>query len=161
MKEIVAKSYIGVMHYLKFNKLNYTSIDNFFLAKFQSQIKHLVDFSDREWYSLERCRRLVWNFEKQNLRIKYKKVNHGNKSMLLGHEYILWDLTQRYIRGRFQEIKSLKIKYKKIPKKISKNFQSSLEFLLYDDEIEEPKKQSKKRSAGRSAEQLPKRSKLA
>ena len=57
MKEIVAKSYIGVMHYLKFNKLNYTSIDNFFLAKFQSQIKHLVDFSDREWYSLERCRR--------------------------------------------------------------------------------------------------------
>jgi len=24
----------------------------------------------------------------------YYKVNHGNKSMLLGHEYILWDLTQ-------------------------------------------------------------------
>ena len=44
---------------------------------------------------------------------------------------------KRFIRGRIEEIKDLKIKYKKIPKKISKNFQSSLEFLLYDDEDEE------------------------
>ena len=44
---------------------------------------------------------------------------------------------KRFIRGRIEEIKDLKIKYKKIPKKISKNFQSSLEFLIYADENED------------------------
>ena len=57
MKEIVAKSYIGVQHFIQFFKLDYTSLDHSFIAKFQSQIQHLVEPSDREWYSLERCRR--------------------------------------------------------------------------------------------------------
>ena len=60
MKEIVAKSYIGVQHFIKFFKLDWTSLDHLFLAKFQSQIQHLVNFSYREWYSLERCRRWVF-----------------------------------------------------------------------------------------------------
>ena len=59
MKENVAKSYIGVLHFMKFFQLDATSVDEFFLAKFQSQIQHLVVPSEREWYSLERCRRLV------------------------------------------------------------------------------------------------------
>ena len=57
MKENVAKSYIGVLHFIKFFQLDSTSVDEFFLAKFQSQIQHLVVPSEREWYSLERCRR--------------------------------------------------------------------------------------------------------
>ena len=56
-KEIVAKSYIGVMHFIKFFKLNYKSVDDLFLSKFQSQIQHLVAPEEREWYSIERCRR--------------------------------------------------------------------------------------------------------
>ena len=57
MKENVAKSYIGVLHFIKFFKLDATSVDEFFLSKFQSQIQHLVVPSEREWYSMERCRR--------------------------------------------------------------------------------------------------------
>ena len=56
-KEIVAKSYIGVMHFMKFFKLDHESVDDFFLTKFQSQIQHLVAPKEREWYSFERCRR--------------------------------------------------------------------------------------------------------
>ena len=56
-KEIVAKSYIGVQHFIKFFKLDYKSVDDFFLSKFQSQIQHLVPPKEREWYSFERCRR--------------------------------------------------------------------------------------------------------
>ena len=83
------------------------------------------------------------------------KANHGNKNMLLGKEFILWDLTQvgfqisasmlhniclpfvnhfkRYIRGKITKLKQMKVKYKPIPKKIQRKFRSSLEFLLYDD----------------------------
>lgn len=57
MKENVAKSYIGVLHFINFFQLDSTSVDDFFVAKFQSQIQHLVAPSEREWYSLERCRR--------------------------------------------------------------------------------------------------------
>ena len=106
----------------------------------------------------------------------------NEKMIICSYCKVYWNLFEnrhkRYIRGRIDEIKALKIKYKPVPKKISKNFQSSLEFLLYEEpeewvvhkflvthfsrfRPEKPKRVSKKRSATRSMEKSSKRPKLS